>query len=205
MRSLERKTAADLVDQESGSVLKAHRLARHAATEAHQRFGNPALGLEAVDHLHQLHQRHRVEEMESGETLRRFQVRGDTGDGERGGIGCQYAIRRNHAFQLRKQFLLGFQILDDDLDHYLARLHVGRAAGDLDAVYRGDCFVPGYRALLRRAHQHLVDEVASLNGGARPAVSHQYLYAPGRGHLDDAPAHRARANHAHDEIRAIDV
>ncbi len=79
VRGFEREAAADLIDEKTGRIGAAHRLARHALADCDQRLTHPFLGLQPGDHFDQPHQRHGIEEMKTGKALGRLEPGGDRG------------------------------------------------------------------------------------------------------------------------------
>ena len=77
----------------------------------------PAIGLGAADHLDQLHQRHRVEEVHADERPGRLQAVGERRDRDRGGVGGEDAVGADQASSSRNRRALGVGVLDDRLDH----------------------------------------------------------------------------------------
>ena len=205
MRCFQRKAAADLIDQKTRRVGAAYRLARHAPADRHQGFGHPILGLQPVDHLDQLHQRHRVEEMEAGETLRGLELGGDRRHRQRGRIGDEDAIGSHDGFELGEKLALGIEIFDDCFDHDMTRFHVGRTADDLDAAYCGNRRVLAHAALLGGAGEHFIDEIARFLRSAGATVGHQNVHAARGRDLGDAASHRAGADHADRQIGSVCV
>ena len=112
--------AAGVVDDEPRRILCAHGLVSHAPGERGQRIADPGRRHDPVDHLDDLHQRHRIEKMIAGYALRVLAAAGDRGDLQRGRVGCKDARLGHDRFELREQFALGLQVLDDGLDHQMA-------------------------------------------------------------------------------------
>ena len=117
---LERERARHAVGHEADRVggadrLAAHRLG-HLAGDRQRLLG----GLVAGDHLHQAHQRRRVEEVHAADALGPLHPGGDRGHRERGGVGGQDRLGSADAGELREQLALQLQVLGSSLDHQLA-------------------------------------------------------------------------------------
>lgn len=109
-----------MVDDEAGAVRGTHRLVAEGRHQGAQSLGDAGAGGETLDHLHQTHQRHRIEEVQTGDPAGIATGRGDRGNRQRGGIAGEDRFVADHLFQLAEQRLLGLQVLDDRLDHQLA-------------------------------------------------------------------------------------
>ena len=165
--------------------------------ELEDRLRHRRVGLEARDHLHQLHQRHRVEEVHADEAARRLQAVGERGDRDRGGVRGEDAARVDLGLELAEQGPLGFGVLDDRLDHQ------ADAGGFVEPVDRADAGDRGLRllgvelALGDQALERLLELGAGRGGGAFAGVEQAHR-VPGLGRdLGDARAHDAGADDEH--------
>ena len=70
----------------------------------------------AVDDLEQRHHRDRVEEVEADDPLGVLEVGGHLGDRQRGGVGGQHALGRDHGLDVGEDLLLDLHLLEDRLD-----------------------------------------------------------------------------------------
>ncbi len=126
-----------MVDDEARRVLRSHRGVAHLARIFGQRGADRRVGLEASDDLHDLHQRHGVEEVVPGHALRAFQFGRDRGDGQGGGVAGQHGVGAHNALEFRKQGRFHIQALDDGLHHQVAAREVLQAGGSLESPLAG--------------------------------------------------------------------
>ena len=104
----------DLVDHKAGSLVDNHRgladLGGEVLDVVHQVSGGVAAG----NDLHQLHGRHRVEEVHTDQVM--LQPLAHLGDGQRGGVGGEDGLILAQSIQTAQQLLLDFHVLSDALD-----------------------------------------------------------------------------------------
>ena len=117
---LRRVAAPGVIDDEARRVLAAHRRVAVAPRERGERFADPGFGQRTVDHLDDLHHRHRVEEVVAGDAPRFRAGRGHRGHRQRRGVGGEHAVLADDALERAEQGALGLEILEDRLDHDVA-------------------------------------------------------------------------------------
>jgi hypothetical protein len=83
-----------------------YRRVPEALGQRDQRVGDARLGHHALDHLDDLHHRHRVEEVVAGDALRPLALRGHRGHRERRGIGGEDAVLCDDSLQCLEQLSL---------------------------------------------------------------------------------------------------
>ena len=122
---------------------------------ADQRLAHPLFGQQAGNHFDEPHQRHRIEEMKSGEPLRRFQFRRDRRHRHRRRVGGEYAIGRDDVFELAEHLALDVEVLHHRFDDRVAGLEFGQRVDDFDARRGGRRIFLAHAAFFRRAREHL--------------------------------------------------
>ena len=197
--------AARVVDDEAGSVLRAHRLVPAAQRERRERIADPGSRQQAVHDLDDFHQRHGIEEMKAGDALRAFARRRDRGDRKRRGIGRHQAIAGNDIFQRAEQLALGFQVFHDRLDDDGAGGEGLRRIGDDEIRLRPRERLPLEPALLGEPRELRGNRLLRLARGARAAVVEQRADSRLRGDLGDAASHDAGADHRQAQVGSRDV
>src|SRR5690606_765321 len=80
--------APGMVDQEAGGVRGDRREVSGLLRQLHQTLDVTLVGTRTADHLDDLHQRHGVEEVETGHPLGAAAAGGDAGYRQGGGVGC---------------------------------------------------------------------------------------------------------------------
>ena len=186
--------AAGMVDDEAGRVLAADRRVAEALRELGERIGHPALGEHAVDHLDDLHHRHRVEEVITRHASGALAGGGHRSDGEGRGIARQDARVVHDRFELGEERALGAQVLDDRLDHQVAGRERPEPRHHLDAA--GDRLRVRDAPFLGEPGERLRDRVEAALRGAGLRVVDERAHARLREHLRDAAAHGAAAGDA---------
>ena len=200
------QAAAGVVDQEARRVGGFHRGVAHAFGDGDEGVGHPALAKHAADHLDKFHQRHRHEEVETGDPLRPFAGGGDGGDRQRRRVGGDDAVVRGHLLDGGEEGAFGLQLLDDGLDDDVAGGEGRQVAADHRyALDRGEGGGGVHPALLGGAVQHLGDEGAGLFGHPFLGVGDEHRDAGGGGDLRDAAPHDAGADDAHGQVRSLCV
>src|SRR5256885_286506 len=81
-------------------------------------------GRRAADHLDELHDRRRIEEVHADDAVRAFRRSRHLSDAQGGRIRGEDDRRRAEPVQLRVQFLLDFHLLQDRLDHQLRAINL---------------------------------------------------------------------------------
>ncbi|KFF32578.1 hypothetical protein G039_0334180 [Pseudomonas aeruginosa VRFPA01] len=185
-----------MVDDETGAIAGAHRLVAQGRHQRAQPLGDPGAGGEAVDHLDQAHQRHRVEEMQAGDPSGITAGRGDGGDRQRRGVAGENRLVVEHLFQLAEQRLLGAQVLDNRLDHQLAGAEDPQVLDHPQVVQGARARFLGQPAFFHLPGKRSGDSVARLRRRALAAVEEQHREAGAGGELGDALAHGAGADDA---------
>ena len=131
------KTTPGVVDDEARCVLRLHRGVPHFAGVGCEGFAQGWFGLEACYHLHHFHQRHGVEEMETGQSFGLLQ-RGCNGRHRQGrSVGCPHHVGWQGALQLCEECLLDLKTLHHRLNHQLARPEISQSVGNLQLVTPG--------------------------------------------------------------------
>ncbi len=128
---------ADMIDEERRTVRAQHRLARHAAADAHHGVAHPGGGLEAWDDLDQPHQRNRVEEVHAADALWQLAGRRNGRDRDGRGVGGKDGVGTRECLELGEQRLLGIEALDDCLDDEISFADLREVVGDRDTPQRG--------------------------------------------------------------------
>ena len=82
-------------------------------------------GVAAIGDLDQLHERRRVAVVGADDALGQPGAGRDAGDGERRGVGVEQRRRRDDVVETREGLLLQREVLEDRLDHDVARREVG--------------------------------------------------------------------------------
>lgn len=135
--------------------------------------------------------------MQPGHACRVLQCPGDGGDRQRRGIAGEQRRGRAERLQIAEQALFDRQIFRHRFNHQRAVGQLLERVGAFEA--RQQCF--GARGIglaavhpLPQAASELVDR--ALGGGGRD-IEQPYRVAGGGGHLGDADAHGAGADHRH--------
>ena len=189
-----------MVDDKARRVLRLHRLVAPLAHGLGQGGANGGVGFQTSNHLHHFHQRHGVEEMQTGKALGALQAGGNLRHRQRRGVAHQHRIGRHHGLQLGKHGLLHVQTLHNGFHHQGAvfqRSHLG---------HRLQTGAPGLQLLFAdaalglQALPLLLHGSAGGVGGATLGIKQQYLAATLSGNLGNAPAHGTSANKAHERV-----
>ena len=159
-----------------------------------EHVADPGLGQDAVDHLDQLQERHRVEEVIAGDAAGLVACRRDRRHRERRRVGREDAILGDDLLEAGEQLALDLEILDDRLDDEMRQPQPVHGIDDLDAADGGRPVVGADRALLGSAVDHPRDELLRTRRGARLGVEHLDPHAARGGDLRDAAAHGPSAD-----------
>lgn len=182
------------VDDEAGDISHPH---RDLAPLLHQRekgFCDHSIGALARHHLHQLHHRDGVEEMQPRKALRLGDVGADFVDGQRRGVAGEDGIRRDQLRQTDEQRGLDCAILDDRLHHQPR----GRDLGHVGCPMHPREYAVSFEGV----HLALADELFQRSGEANPAavectlagVDEDNAMPRTRGDLRNAAAHCPRTH-----------
>ena len=156
------------------------------------------VGAEACNDLDHFHQRHRVEVVVAGKSLRVLQGRSDGRDRQRRGVGGQNRIGSNQSFQLLEDALFDFELFDDGFDDQIASRQVRQGRGGCQAGQVGLRLFGGESAFFDQLGPGGLEAVDGLLAGLCLAVVQQDLAACLGADLGNAPAHGARAHNADD-------
>jgi hypothetical protein len=197
--------APGVVDDESRRVLAAHRRVTEALGEIDECFGSPRLGEHPVDHLDDLQDRHRIEEVVARDPARSLARRGHGRDREGRSVGREDAILGDGALQCGQQLFLLREVFDDGFDHHVARREGIERRHDFDAAADGLRLGGAEPAFLGELAERLRDRVLALLRGAGLGVVEQGARAALREHLCNAAAHGAGTGDAGDEVASGDI
>src|SRR5690606_29296875 len=150
-------------------------------------------GRDRAHDLDELHDRHRIEEVEADDAVGTLRRGGHGRDGERAGVAGENGFGRADVVQLAEHRVLGLEILGDGLDHEIGIGEVGERGGGLDPVegliaQRGvelalfDGAIEAARDGLDAAFAELIAHFADPRAITRPG-----------GDLGDSAAHQATA------------
>ena len=190
--------ASQVVDDESRRVLGAYAAVAHAFGQCQQRITYGRVGGEAVDDFDHLHQRYRIEEVETGNPFRHLAGTGNGRHRQRRSVGGEDAVRRDNGFQPGQQFLFGVQPFDDGFDHHVAIGQRFQRVDNLQALKGRRC---GNRFDLALGNQ-FVERGGQAGPGASGRTVAGVKEAHGQtglgGDLGDAAAHDAGADQTED-------
>ena len=108
------------IHDKPGAVAGAHRGLPHASREGQCIRVNLLVRGDGANHLHQLHDRHRIEKMQPDKTVWPPRGHRHLGDGKRRGITRINRRRRAKRIERAKQLFLRRQLLDDRFDNQIA-------------------------------------------------------------------------------------
>ena len=185
----------DAVDDEPRRGLAANGLFAPVQRQLAQRVGHFRRGRQPADHLHQLHHRRRVEEMQSGDPLRVVDVRRNRRNGDGRGIAGQHCLRRADLSQLCKQRLFHLQTLGGRFYDQIGR---GERLDIRDRKQPGEDLAPGIGGEFSARHpggQTLADPVDGPRYRVAGDVVDQHLMPMAGRDFGNPCAHRAAANH----------
>ena len=188
-----------MVDDEAGAVRGTHRLVAEGRHQGAQSLGDAGAGGETVDHLHQTHQRHRIEEVQTGDPAGIATGRGDRGNRQRGGIAGEDRFVADHLFNWRNNACLAsrfstiasitnWQPRRTRKSSTTRRLPIARAADSASSRPRSTC----------RAR---TVAICSRACSAAPAVVEQHRQAGTGSEPGDALAHGAGTDDADENDR----
>ncbi len=180
-----------MVDQKAGRIRRDRGEMPSLFGQLDQPLDHLRIAALAAHHFHQLHQRHRVEEMKTGHPLRAAAGRGDPRDRQRRGIGRQHRVLGDQRLQLDEQRLLGLEVLDDGLDQQVATGQLLQGRSRLHARQGGIEFFGAQAALGQTALQQLAIETQRLGDRLAARVVEPHLFASAGKQLSDAPPHGA--------------
>ena len=118
----------------------------------------------------------------------------DLGHGERGGVRGENRVGRAHALELREQFPLRLELLDDRLDHEVAPGEVGELGRRPQPPECGVALGRVEPALLDRTADEVRDPVAGVFVELVAHLAPDDLVPREHGDLRDARAHRPQAD-----------
>ncbi len=188
--------APGVVDDEAGRVLRGHGGVAELAGEGGQPLAHRCAGLQSGDHLHHLHQRHRVEEVKARQLGGPLERRGNRRDRQRRGVGGQHRVGPDDAFEFGEQALLDVEPLDDRLDHQIARCEVAQGIGQPEPVHAGLHLLDRHLVL---GDQRLPGGLQCITRGERCTgldIEQPDLAACLGRHLGDSAAHGAGSHDA---------
>src|SRR5690606_23323202 len=199
------EAAAAVIDDEAGRVAATHGHPALPLAEHHQRVADPLLGRDGVDDLDQLHQRDRVEIVQTRDASLVLAGCRDLRHRQRRGVTGQDGVGPADAIEFREDLLLHVQLLDDRLDHHVAVGQRLQAVDYLDVVDGGLHRLAGHTAFLDRPVQHAGDELLRLRRGTGRRVVHLTDHAAFDRHLYDTPAHGPGTDDADLEIGLLGI
>eukprot|EP00128_Syssomonas_multiformis_P011825 Colp12_sorted_trinity150504_noHs@34773 len=190
------------VHEETRHVLHEDGRLALAGTHLHRRSSHLGGSASVGDDLEQGHLGHGGEVVHADHALGSQGTLGDVGDGDGGGIGGEDGVRGQDGLHLLQHLMLHAQLLKDSLDDEVSRgevslpgLHVvvqrHQARGGGAELVVGDALL--LELGLELVHDHLLAATHALH----VLVLQQHLVlAVVHGHLRDAGAHEARAQHS---------
>ena len=128
--------ATGVVDQETGHVGGADHAVAGLANQCRQSLADDLVGPGTGDDLGDLHQRHRVEEVQAGDPARRPTAGGNVGDRQRRGVGREDGPGADQIFKRGEQGALDVEPLDDRLDDHVAVLQAFKGRDMAQAGHR---------------------------------------------------------------------
>ena len=186
----------DAVDDEARSVGDDDRGLAEPPGEVRDRIGHIGCGGRPGDHLHQRHERDRVEEVHADDSIWPARDRSDRGDRQRARVRGQDRAVGGRRVEPSEGVAFEREILGDGLDDQVRRGERFEAVGRPDAGEGIGRVTWVQLTLPDLAVEETADAVACPFGGAVQRVMDEDAEAGLRGHLDDAGAHRAGAEYA---------
>ena len=183
------------VDNETGLVLGQDGALAHVLAHCCHGVNGGLIGAQAVNNLHQAHNRHRREEVHSHNLLRTGSGSGQAGHRDRRGIGGKNGAVVADFIQLLENSPLGIQILIDGLNY---QIHIGGgmyAGGNGQAVHTGLLLLGGHASLFYQTVQPLADASLPPLKGSLALVVQDDLITVLQGGLGDAASHQTGTNH----------
>jgi hypothetical protein len=157
-------------------------------------LGDSAIGGRAADHLHQLQDRRRVEEVHAHQPSRALERRGDGGDGQGRGIGREDAPGVADRFQVGEYPALGFEVLDHGFDDQRRGTEGSQIIDRVDAAQQGVTVSAAHPAALHQPVEPFCGAADPLLRRIRRGIVQQHRVAGRGGDLGDARAHGAGAD-----------
>ena len=152
------------------------------------------VGILSVDDLHQLHQRHGVEEMGADHALGPLATDGDGSDGQSRGVGGEDAVFGDGSLQFGDEPPLGIQVFNDGLNDHPARLQRFDLRDQLQPANSRLGLRNRHEPLFGRTPEHgCYADRGILRGGNRQ-IGQQHGIAGRNGDLRDAASHGAGAD-----------
>mmetsp|Transcript_57776 Transcript_57776/g.118238 ORF Transcript_57776/g.118238 Transcript_57776/m.118238 type:complete len:231 (-) Transcript_57776:102-794(-) len=124
------------VHDESGRVSARDGLLADLVSKGDNVVHNLLVRVRGRDHLHQLHDLHGVEEMQTHELVRSSRRQGHVGDGQGRGVGSEDATGLDQRSQLLVEIDLDVFTLNNGLDDQVAVVGICDIGGGADAAYR---------------------------------------------------------------------
>jgi hypothetical protein len=199
------EAAPGMVDDEAGGVPGTHGRMAHAPAQFKERVRCPRRGQQAVDHFYDLHQRHGIEEVETGDPFRPLAGRGDRSHRQRGGVGGEDAVGADDVLEMLKKLLLDIEVLDHGLDDDLCRRELVEVAHDFEPGRGGGERIGGNLAFFSQLDQCAYHRFAGVGGGSVQGVEQQDADACLCGNLGNAATHGAGAYDAEAKRWRLDV
>ncbi len=125
--------------------------------------------------------------------------------GNRGCIGGDDGVGRDHGFEPGEQLLLRLQPLDDGLNDDIGLGDAGEVFGETDTIDRGPPRISSEAALLHLRLDHLGEVRLGRLGGAWLCIIGNDSHATLSGNLRNAATHSARADDAKHEIGGVGI
>ena len=186
----------DAVDDEGGKILRHRDLLAELGDELLGRFEGGVVGGDAADHLDQLHQRHRIHEMNADEALRPVGRGGKPRDRDRRRIGADDGRRLERRAERGEDLALGLLLLGRRLDDEIAVAEFSERVGGRDALDRGLALLVADALATDLPCQVAVDGRQSCRDAVGGDVVEQNVIARQRADVGDAVAHLAGADDA---------
>ncbi|MCY1537158.1 hypothetical protein D9M68_726440 [compost metagenome] len=178
-----------MVHEEPRLVPRDHRAMARPRDQFAQGGHHLRRGAHGRDHFGHLHERHRVEEVQSRHPLRMGARSRDLGHDERRGVAREDRLWRHDRFEAAEQRALGFQVFHDGFDQDVAIRQVLHRRRGMDPTADALEFIGIDAALRDTATDHADDEFHRLACGTFEAVEAMHP-VPGLGEeLNNAATH----------------
>ena len=179
-----------------GSIGRGDRLLAERLREGEHGLVGVIARRQGAYHLDELHQRHRVEEMQAAEPVRPLRRRGELGDAERRGVREKDRVRLHERLERGVGLALLLQVLDNRLDDEVARSQRVERRGAGEVAERRVALIGGDFALRDAVLEEPLHPTETLVQRDLVDLAHDGLVAGGGGHLRDTGAHQPTPEHA---------